>query len=233
MITKVFIFGGGPSLELLHLVQYQQAKNRGMKAISIATFRATVVFDKVLWRPDLFVKTEMRRYPTAVEDMTTYFKEGVQCWLTENVLHTISAPELGPSKAVPWWDWPQSFKPIVHCNHNSLPLYRWLEPKNWHLPHICTFGTSTNAAIQIATRYKPDLIVLVGCDGHYKPGSENHAFDYSFYNMSLVEAQELNNWMELATKLASKECRKLNIELVSGTPTHLPIKWFDYEEFLT
>ena len=68
---------------------------------------------------------------------------------------------------------------ISSCWHYTNHYYELDCPHSWHLPKLCSYGSSVNIAIQIAVNqgYKP--IYLIGCDLGYKDNEPSHfSVDY-------------------------------------------------------
>lgn len=65
------------------------------------------------------------------------------------------------------------------CTHHTIDFDSEYCPHLWHLPRLCTFGSSVNVGIQIAVSLGYDEIYLVGCDLGYKDNEPSH-FDPAY-----------------------------------------------------
>lgn len=67
------------------------------------------------------------------------------------------------------------------CTHHGCDIHSDRRPDCWHLPNICIYGGTMNAAIQIASKdYDP--IYLVGCDLGFVPVTEDMAEDPNHFH---------------------------------------------------
>ncbi len=92
---------------------------------------------------------------------------------------------------------------IVPCHqvHYDDPL----APKDWHLPHICGFGSSVHVAMQIAVKEGFGPLYLLGCDLGYKDDNPSH-FDSDYEIGEQKPAKYANGDALAAHKIAKKHC---------------------------
>ncbi len=73
-----------------------------------------------------------------------------------------------------------NWRQIRACSHYNMHFDNPDCPPLYHLPRLCTFGSSVNVAIQIALgKLEVDKVYLVGCDMGYRDGEVNH-FDENY-----------------------------------------------------
>lgn len=74
-----------------------------------------------------------------------------------------------------WADYkPQMVTWIGACTHYLTHYDRDDCPYLWHLPNLCSYGSSVTVAIQIAVTLGLSPIYLVGCDLGYVDGKPSH-----------------------------------------------------------
>ena len=71
---------------------------------------------------------------------------------------------------------------IRTCTHYRKHFDNPDAPHLWHLPTLCTFGTSVNVAVQIAVQLGYGPIYLVGCDLGYNAGVSHFDDNYKTGN---------------------------------------------------
>jgi hypothetical protein len=64
--------------------------------------------------------------------------------------------------------------PLVPCTHYRKAFNDPDCPHLWHLPRLCSFGSSVNVAVQIAVQIGYEPLYLVGCDLGYQNGKPSH-----------------------------------------------------------
>lgn len=188
--------GNGPSLAdtpLEHLIG----------EVSFATNRINLIYPRTDWRPTHYVRAEG---PELLhEDKTSLWEEevlthidmsDVETWM--NVYYQTSLSRVG-----------YDVKPdhvISQCAHYQTNYYDERCPHWWHLPLLCSYGSSVHVAIQIAVQKGYYPIYLVGCDLGYKDNEPSHFTDeYEVgYEGLLRPANEANINMLIAHVVARR-----------------------------
>jgi hypothetical protein len=182
---RIFILGTGYSLRSVDLDLLKGE-------FSIACNRIHLLYDKFEWRPSVYIYEDPKGNPYREADMLLHLKNGYPCWFATDTLQWVSD----------WWDW-KNLRVFHRCEHSvdSPSTY-------WHLPHLCAQGGPVNTACQLAVReYGATEIVLLGCDGHYEKGRDNHlADDYAPKMMNRSAAKTLNRTMQFSHTQIEYEC---------------------------
>lgn len=153
-MTRCFVVGNGPSLEDTNL---DLMKND----ISFACNRINLIYPETSWRPTHYVRAEEQNLKSPDNyhnDILEHLKLGCEVWA--NLWFTKG---LGVS-----------VNTIKSCAHYETHYDHADAPHLWHLPLLCTFGSTVNVMIQIAIQkgYKP--IYLIGCDLGYVDNKPSH-----------------------------------------------------------
>lgn len=91
---------------------------------------------------------------------------------------------------------------INSCAHYTVNFDSEYCPHLWHLPRLCTFGSSVNIAVQIAIQSGYSPIYLVGCDLGYRDNQPSH-FD-SHYEHGKEQPARLANLNTLTAHMIAK-----------------------------
>jgi len=153
-VTRAFVVGNGPSLAKTNL-------DKLAGEVSFAVNRIHLIYPRTSWRPTHYVRGEEQSLKSAAkyhEELQIHIDLGCDVWA--NLWFTkFTSMEVNTIKSC--WH---------YTNHFDEPK----APHLWHLPMICSYGSSVNVAIQIAVQqgYKP--IYLVGCDLGYRDNQPSH-----------------------------------------------------------
>lgn len=162
---RAFVVGNGPSLNRTNL-------DLMCGEISFATNRIAKIYPKTKWRPTHYVRAEeasLNAPETYVGDMRTHIID-LECEVWANVWF---------AKALAAKEWDGKIHTLWACDHYLTNFDEEKAPHVWHLPMLCTFGSSVNVAVQIAVQQGYSPIYLVGCDLGYRDSGNNHfASDY-------------------------------------------------------
>ena len=155
---RAFIVGNGKSLNVTNL--------NLIKEPSFGVNGIAGMYDKTDWRPTHYVRAEEASTgadPTVYRrDMEIHRDLGCEIWANEFFL-TDGVKDSG------------RYRQIRSCAHYAMHFDNKDAPHTYHLPRLCTFGSSVNVAIQIALGILNfDKVYLVGCDLGYKNGEVNH-----------------------------------------------------------
>ena len=225
--SVVAVVGNGPNLEIEQLDALHEAG-----IFSIGMNRIFRAYPDTEWRPDLVVMSDFMRN-SAIElskDRRKHLTEGEYPILIRGDLgrflpHSLS----GDDRVTPFFDCPHAiagpdnWHPRGKSSHLNLMEGCSFNTEEWHLPAYCKAGGSMPVAIQhAAMMVGVSKIVLVGVLGEfYSDEAENHLWpDYlppeadRTPEQARTDTQNLY-WMH---EIASKETKKMNIEIVNCSP---------------
>jgi hypothetical protein len=176
--SRAFIIGNGPSLNGYYL-DYIKGQP------SFACNNIHLIYPQCEWRPTHYVRVE-------------WFPEGadINLWYRSVMLHLAGGTTCYLSGY--FKDHAQeirrfnNYHTIGNCGHNGV------DPGEWHLPRLCTFGGSVLVAMQAAVNAGYENLVLLGCDlfpGHfhkdYTKGIEHWRDADDKANGILIRAHEI------------------------------------------
>jgi hypothetical protein len=157
-MTRAFIIGNGPSLAQTPLELLQQNKE-----ISFAVNRIHFHYPSTTWRPTHYVRAEEQSLKDATkyhDEVRLHIEMGCEVWVNHWFTKTT--------------DMNDKVNRIKACFHYNNHFDQDKAPHLWHLPLLCSFGSSVNVAIQIAVQQGFGPLYLVGCDLGYRDGQPNH-----------------------------------------------------------
>lgn len=160
-MTRAFIVGNGPSLNHTKLDLM-----RG--DISFGINRISKIYDRTYWRPTHYVRAEQASTghdpQIYSDDITLHSRICQEVWANEFFIgHLSDVRNSG------------KYRQIRGCSHYNAHFDDMECPAAYHLPRLCTFGSSVHVAIQIALGIMNiDIVYLVGCDLGYQSGKQNH-----------------------------------------------------------
>ena len=170
--------------------------------------RISLIFDKTEWRPTHYVRAEtpsVRWKKDAIRDdmRPIVALKGCKCYLRSTYKYVWDnlRAELDRVR-------PSTVEYFNRCNHASTHFDDDNVPTKWHLPEICTFGTSLHTAMQIAVREGFGPLYLLGCDMDYKDGEPNH-FDPDYekgFERHEQKAYLANGDARESHKIAQRSC---------------------------
>lgn len=158
---RAFIVGNGKSLNRTDLNLMKGEVSFGVNGIA-------GIYPQTDWRPTHYVRAEEASTgadPKAYNlDMEIHRDLKCEIWANEYFLRgTEGIHDSG------------LYRQIRSCAHYGMHFNNPDTPHLYHLPRLCTFGSSVNVAIQIALGILNfDEVYLVGCDMGYKDGEVNH-----------------------------------------------------------
>lgn len=165
-MSRAFIVGNGPSLKRTNLDLLVGETSFGVNRIS-------GIYPFTKWRPTHYVRAEEAStlYDPKIyqSDMEIHRDLGCEIWANEMFIREAD----GIRKS-------GQYRQIRGCAHYTMHFDNPDCPPVYHLPRLCTFGSSVNVAIQIALGIlNIDTVYLVGCDMGYREGAVNH-FDENY-----------------------------------------------------
>lgn len=150
---RAFVLGNGPSLNETPL-------ERLIGEATFAVNRIHLIYPKTRWRPSVYVRAEEMAMPDP------------DVW-KEDLIANLEDPEVKEIWCNQWFvKWldrvgykvQRDVNIIKACAHYTEHFDSPNAPHLWHLPLLCTFGSSVNVAIQIAVMKGYSPIYLLGCD---------------------------------------------------------------------
>jgi hypothetical protein len=165
-VSRAFIVGNGPSLNDTPL-------DLLIGETSFGVNRIAGIYPRTNWRPTHYVRAEEASTlydPTIYQsDMEIHRDLGCEIWSNEMFIRESD----GIRSSGQW-------RQIRACAHYTMHFDNPDCPASYHLPRLCTFGSSVSVAIQIALGIQNiDTVYLVGCDMGYREGKVNH-FDENY-----------------------------------------------------
>lgn len=151
--------GNGPSLAWTDV-------DKLIGEVSIATNNVHLAYPSVKWRPTIYVRAEQGSILEPehwLESLKVHIALGTKIYCNDYFFR----PRFG-LKA------PGDVHYLKSCAHYGKHFDNPDIPHLWHLPVLCTFGSSVNVAIQLAVQMGFSPIYLVGCDLGYRDGQPSH-----------------------------------------------------------
>lgn len=163
-MKRAFVVGNGPSLSKTNLDMLKGE-------VSFATNRISLIYDRTEWRPDYYLRAEgFELYnepdPSLWQDDIRYHLDHPDVEVYANAYFS---KHLGTSS--------HGVKRLGLCTHYTKHFDSDECPYMWHLPVICSYGSSVNVAIQLAVTMGYGPIYLIGCDLGYRDGEPSHFTD--------------------------------------------------------
>lgn len=155
---RAFVVGNGPSLAVTPLDKLAGDVSFGVNGIRR-------IYKSTGWRPTYYVRAEEASTQSPEmyrEDISLHLDICKEVWA--NLWFTKNA-DFGKHP---------KYRTIVACDHYTNHFDEARFPHLYHMPLLCTAGSSVNVAIQIAVQKGYDPIYLVGCDLGYKDGQPSH-----------------------------------------------------------
>ncbi len=165
-MSRAFIVGNGPSLNNTNL-------DLLIGEISFGVNRIAKIYDRTNWRPTHYVRAEEASTgsdPSVYSsDIEMHQQLGCEIWANEFFISQLSHVRNGGQ-----------YRQIRACAHYTMHFDNPDCPPLYHMPRLCTFGSSVHVAIQIALGIlNVDTVYLIGTDLGYQEGKVNH-FDESY-----------------------------------------------------
>jgi hypothetical protein len=162
---RAFVVGNGPSLKNTPLDLMHSEISFGVNNIHL-------IYPYTLWRPTHYVRAEEASGMDTgdwIESMNIQMMSNVEIWCNVWFVKWMEREEY-PVRQV---------NIINSCAHHQTNFDSEYCPHLWHLPRLCTFGSTVNVAVQIAVMLGFSPIYLVGCDLGYRDGEPSH-FDATY-----------------------------------------------------
>jgi hypothetical protein len=163
-INRCFVVGNGPSLRDTDLDLLK-------REVTFATNRINLHYEYTDWRPTYYIRAEgfeLMSQPSPelwVNDLVTHMEDR-SVEVHANLYFSKHMQRLGLDST--------GIIPLNTCAHYETHFHYKDCPHMWHLPVLCSYGSSVNVAIQMAVQKGFREIYLVGCDLGYVDGGKNH-----------------------------------------------------------
>ena len=162
MPVRAFVVGNGSSLNETNLDLLQGE-------VSFAVNGISAIYPKTLWHPTYYVRAEEAATAAPefyTEDILLHVRE-LKCetWANTWFLKALEGERIGKEP---------NFHALNACPHYATHFDCKDAPHLWHMPLLCTFGSSVHVAIQIAVNLGYSPIYLLGCDVDYEDEKPNH-----------------------------------------------------------
>jgi len=169
---RAFVIGNGPSLKdtPLDLLRGE---------VTYACGRINLIYPYTQWRPTYYVLAERLEQ---IDETAT--RHDLRQIIGQN--ETFSYIQSGVVGLAPSLHY-------LHAFTTCLCALKRNPPKTWHLPELCSFGSSLHVALQLASLHRYDPIYLVGCDLDGEHFAEN-------YGPSAIQTDRWRQAHEIARK---------------------------------
>lgn len=139
--------------------------------VSYAVNNVHLIYPETDWRPTHYVRAEEASglEPKHWEEsIRVHLELGCEIWCNDYFFR----PRFGLERS-------GNVNHFRACTHYQRHYNDPDAPHLWHLPVLCTFGSSVNVAVQLAHLQGYDPVYLVGCDLGYRDEAANHfSVDY-------------------------------------------------------
>lgn len=190
-MSRIFIIGNGPSLNQTPLELLKGEYTMGVNKIA-AIYDPThyVIIDNSPWEKDIWKELLIPQVesgkPCLVWDV---YRDGVK---NPAAPFGDTIPEgIGDHPNVTW---------VPRCEHHGRKYYYG----DWHEP-FCTAWNTINVMVQWAVKLGFDEIYLVGCDGNYTDGTDDHFMPY-YSEVDLNYRARNNECVDEAHKTIARCC---------------------------
>lgn len=205
---RMWLVGNGPSL---HKAPFTEMR------WSMGVNKIAGIFGKTDWRPTHYVKIDYSPFDGGrwQDEVLPFVESGIPCLLWDVFRDGVKdknepfgdlIPEgIGDYPNVTW---------VSRCQHHAMPPGMNGCATEWHEP-FCTAYNSLNTMAQWAVKLGFTELALVGCDGRFTNGKDDHFMPY--YEKVDAGYVERNNSHVLAAQLLiKKECPVPVYDLTDG-----------------
>jgi len=160
-MKRAFVVGNGPSLANTPLDLLNGE-------VSFATNRISLIYDNTDWRPSYYIRAE--GFELFNEPDPSLWMDDIHLHLdlpnTEVYCNAYFSKHLGTGN--------HGANRLGLCTHYTKHFESDECPYMWHLPVLCSYGSSVNVAIELAVSMGYGPIYLIGCDLGYKDNESSH-----------------------------------------------------------
>lgn len=203
-MTRAFVVGNGYSLAETNL-------DRLSGEVSFACNRIKLIYPQTTWRPTHYVRAEgfeLFNEPDPslwAEDLLYHiYHTGIEVWC--NLYFKKNLERAG-------YDVDFSKVHILSpCSHYTKHYDSVDAPHLWHLPKLCSFGSTVNVMVQIAATLGYNPIYLIGCDLGYQDGKPSHfTSDYEKGYGDMLRSARYANLDTLIAHVVAKRSNQVEI----------------------
>lgn len=181
---RFWLVGNGPSLNRTPLAGWIGDD------YSIGVNKIAGHFWQTKWRPTHYVKIDHSYGERWQDEVMPFVESQIPCllwdWFKE---------ELGERENVTW---------VTRCKHHAIPPTAKGHAIEWHEP-LCTAYNSLNIMAQWAVKLGATEIRLVGCDGKFTNGKDDHFMPY-YEGVDAGYVERNNSHVLAAQKLIKANC---------------------------
>ena len=169
---RFWLVGNGPSLNRTPLAGWIGDD------YSIGVNKVAYFFPNTKWRPSFYVKVDHSEFGQDDwrDEVMPFIESEIPCLLWDGFRQ-----ELGERHNVTW---------VTRCEHHGEPPTSKKRAIHWHEP-FCTAYNSISIMAQWAVKLGATEIRLVGCDGNFTDGKDDHFMPY--YESVDVGYKDRNN----------------------------------------
>lgn len=208
---RAFVVGNGPSLAHTNLENMNGE-------VSFAVNNIHLIYASTSWRPTHYVRAEQAfglEPEHWLESMRVHLGLDCNIWCNDYFFR----PRFGISPSL-------KTRYLKACAHYAKHFNNPDCPHLWHLPRLCTFGSSVNVAIQLAFQQGYSPIYLLGCDLGYEDGKPSH-FDPNYEHGQEQEARYANMDTLAAHMVASRSGAEIYNATIGGSLEAYPRMEFE------
>jgi hypothetical protein len=214
---RAFILGNGPSLKDTPLDLLIGETTFAMNRINLYW---QVTHRETRWRPTYYFAFDWTG-PDMVEDVVVNVTEARHSFLRADRAGDIEM-------RLRRFEWPSRITYFwPRCDHLGLnyegamhdPVLAARLPKAWHLPSVCSFGSTLHIAMQVAVLMGYNPIFLLGCDLGFKDFAQgtpdpNH-FDPGYIGFDDFPWADRDTTLVYTHDLMERETRQRGVEIIN------------------
>lgn len=191
---RFWLVGNGPSLDAgqLDIIAGENC---------IAVNKIAGIFPRTKWRPTHYVKVDYSPFDGGSwqEEIAPFLESGIPCLLWD----AFRTGDDGFGIQEGLGDWP-NVTWVERCKHHGEPPTSKYRAKKWHKP-FCTAYNSLNIMAQWAVKLGATEIYLIGCDGKFTNGKDDHFMPY-YENVDAGYVERNNSHVRAAQELIKANC---------------------------
>lgn len=178
----------------------------GLEGSSIGVNKIAGIFPRTSWRPTHYVKIDRSEFGSDrwQDEVMPFVESGIPCLLWDWF-----KGEIGERQNVTW---------VSRCKHHGEPPTSKYKTDGWHEP-FCTAYNSISVMAQWAVKLGATKIHLVGCDGNFTNGKDDHFMPY-YEKVDAGYVERNNSHLRAAQELIKASCP---IPAIDHTPNGLGI----------
>lgn len=191
---RFWLVGNGPSLDAgqLDIIAGENC---------IAVNKIAGIFSRTKWRPTHYVKVDYSPFDGGSwqDEVRPFVESGIPCLLWD----AFRTGDDGFGIQEGLGDWP-NVTWVERCKHHGEPPTSKYRAKKWHKP-FCTAYNSLNIMAQWAVKLGATEIYLIGCDGKFTNGKDDHFMPY-YENVDAGYVERNNSHVRAAQELIKANC---------------------------